>query len=451
MKRNVIASLAAILAGCSFAPAIQSDSIDYSATLEAVSNQLLVTNILRARDHAPLHFANLSALRAQFQANASLGVAFPLGPNNHTTARGLTTDVLSLQTAPSFDFAPLDTEQFTRGILSPVDPQVVKYYFDRALPQELLVFLFFDRISPGKPSFLPFPDATASERVTSLPPDQQDLINDPSRPKKLKEFATWVKGIFGAYRENRVIVANSYLRQIGPPIEGNASEDAPSRNEGKRGGDETGGPASLLKDLSSIDPSKVRVECLDTSGGAPKSLGERHCSSSTTKYKLVLYAEPPDVIFCAKEQYFYVPLALATPDMNNPQIAKGYEHEANLWKELCTSRVAPGTTEEQVGTIYIRSVEGMIQYLGSLIEGRHAKEDQSILRQALGGYTLFDLETAPEGASFGVSYGGDSYYVHYYDRQRDRTMLTLALVNQLINLNTNAAELPTTKPVEIVP
>jgi hypothetical protein len=439
------AGVALMLTGCSFAPFIQSDSMDFAATIDSVSNQLLVTNILRARDHAPLHFANLSALRAQFQAQATAQAVLPFGAFSRTPAvtpsgtgtgtsatRASETNILGLQTAPSFDFSPLDTQEFTRGILTPIDPQVVKYYLDRDLPQALLLFLFIDRIVPGKPTF-PIPDTSRKANVRP-DPDQQELINDPEQPEKFAAFAKWVQGVFGPYPNSHVVVANTYLRQIGPAVEGTSAQG--------------GSLSTEIKDFSSIDTSKVRVECVDRTPGMPDG---KPCNENTIQYKIITYSEQPNVILCAKEQYFFAPLALFRPDMNDPAIAPSYQSNIDLWKQLCTSDVAPGTEATDVGTVYIRSVEGMIQYLGALISGPNAAKNQEALRQALNGYTLFNLTDDATNARFGVSYDGEQYYVHQYDSGKDRTVQTLALVNQLLNLNTKASELPSTRAVELVP
>lgn len=443
------AGVVAVLAGCSFAPFIHSDSLAFDDTIASVSNELLVTNILRARDHAPLHFANLSALRAQFQATASAQAVFPFGAFSRTApvvasgsgvgssaTRASNTDILQLQTAPSFDFSPLDTQEFTRGILSPIDPQVVKYYFDGDMPQELLLFLFVSRVTPGKPSFRALnAPTTGPASAASAAPDEQDLVNDPERPEKFKQFAAWVRGIFGDYRDSRVIMANSYLRQIGPPIAGSTG--------GKEGG-------AQFKDLTTVDSAKVHVECFDTGTKTAPAADGKHCDDGTVNYKLITYAEPTNVILCAKEQYFFVPLALASADMNDPRSARGYAPQINLWKQLCTSAFAPGTSDTEVGTIYIRSVEGIIQYLGALISERYGTVDQAALRDAVG-YTLFNLRREDNGARFGISYNGKYYFVPEYDSAADRTLETLALVKDLLNLDTKANELPTTRAVEIVP
>ncbi len=53
----------AFLGGCSLSGAVTRSSLDYDQVLEAVTNDMLVTNILLARDQAPLHFTDLSQIR----------------------------------------------------------------------------------------------------------------------------------------------------------------------------------------------------------------------------------------------------------------------------------------------------------------------------------------------------------------------------------------------------
>ncbi len=50
------------LAGCSLSPFVTSQTVDYNGAIEAANNQLLLANILRARDHAPLYFSDLSQI-----------------------------------------------------------------------------------------------------------------------------------------------------------------------------------------------------------------------------------------------------------------------------------------------------------------------------------------------------------------------------------------------------
>src|SRR5206468_2010092 len=67
IPRPALAFLLA-LAGCSLAEPIARQAIDYNATIETAANTLLIRNVLRARDNAPLHFTSLPQIRGSLSA-----------------------------------------------------------------------------------------------------------------------------------------------------------------------------------------------------------------------------------------------------------------------------------------------------------------------------------------------------------------------------------------------
>ena len=105
----------------------------------------------------------------------------------------------------------------------------------------------------------------------------------------------------------------------------------------------------------------------------------------------------------------------------------------------------------------LRSVDAIIHYLGAvqrLVDADRGPDgakkgvtwDDHGVRQ-----TLFQLHAAPSGSDrIAVSYRGRRYYVREGDPS-DHTLEVLALVNQLINANKIASEIPSTKAVQIVP
>jgi hypothetical protein len=70
-RRIALTLCLAPLVGCSLAPLVAHESEDYNETVETVTNSLLVTNILRARDEVPLYFTDLSQIRGQIMLNYS--------------------------------------------------------------------------------------------------------------------------------------------------------------------------------------------------------------------------------------------------------------------------------------------------------------------------------------------------------------------------------------------
>ena len=69
-----------LLAGCSLAPVIAENTLDYNTAVETVTNSVLVSNILRARDGAPLYFSDLSQIRGAVGLSLQAQTTVPYGP-----------------------------------------------------------------------------------------------------------------------------------------------------------------------------------------------------------------------------------------------------------------------------------------------------------------------------------------------------------------------------------
>jgi hypothetical protein len=107
-------------------------AIASNKAVEAETNSILVTNILRARDGVPTYFSDISHLRGSLQAQASIQAPLGVGDYKNWTGRSLVSPGAYVQVNPSFDVAPLNTQGFTKGINEPLDVRVFQYYLDHA-------------------------------------------------------------------------------------------------------------------------------------------------------------------------------------------------------------------------------------------------------------------------------------------------------------------------------
>ncbi len=72
--------------------------------------------------------------------------------------RGLTPSVGgTLARNPSFTLGVLDSEEFTRGFLTPIEPKTFAYFWDQGWPRELLLYLFVQRAEIGSEVYLNYP------------------------------------------------------------------------------------------------------------------------------------------------------------------------------------------------------------------------------------------------------------------------------------------------------
>jgi hypothetical protein len=80
MNRICLAVLAFCMAGCSLtslSPVIKNNALDYHEVVEEVTNNILVTNVLRAKDRAPLHYSDLASIQVTTASAASVQATFP--------------------------------------------------------------------------------------------------------------------------------------------------------------------------------------------------------------------------------------------------------------------------------------------------------------------------------------------------------------------------------------
>ncbi len=144
MRKLLVIALALCLAGCGASSAfIKSEAVSNDDAIEDVTNKLLLLNILRARDKAPLHFSEIPRITESLQENASLSTLMLFGPFNKSVQRDTSTLGLSLQVAPSFEIDHVDTKEFVTGMASPIDPRFIKFWLDRGIDRRVVLLLFF--------------------------------------------------------------------------------------------------------------------------------------------------------------------------------------------------------------------------------------------------------------------------------------------------------------------
>ena len=145
MRRILSVGFCLFVFGCG-APSglIKSETIAFADIIEDTTNKLLVLNVLRARDKAPLHFADIPSLRESIQQTVSASYLNLMGHRLPTQiARDSLTLGGSIQVAPSFEVTHLQSKDFNTGIASPIDPKFVKYWLDRGLDRRIILLMFF--------------------------------------------------------------------------------------------------------------------------------------------------------------------------------------------------------------------------------------------------------------------------------------------------------------------
>jgi hypothetical protein len=111
--------------GCASPLAINSAMVNYDKAVLRAENELLLLNILRARDEEPMHFTVMPSIAAtfHFQLNGGLGGRmFSTNPNAAYNSNFLSLNLGGeASESPTAQIVPIQGEDFTRRVLMPID------------------------------------------------------------------------------------------------------------------------------------------------------------------------------------------------------------------------------------------------------------------------------------------------------------------------------------------
>lgn len=395
------------LAACSLSGTMTDHSIAYNATVETATDTLLVTNILRARDRAPLHFTTIGAIHGAFSLSAGLGYDL-------TAVNSGTQPALLAASNPSFDIGPLDRQEFARGLLRPIDPVLLRLLSDRGLPDQLLLHLLVSKFDEGPGGRIIVNDPAARQ---PLDPDAQAACAEagPAAPPPCDPFQATVDRLtrFGPLR------FNGYTRLIplGPPLS-RAEASAPERLAMLK---EAG--VSLRRSGPGWQLYRAVNQLVICVPGRP---GSRPAFTA-----LALDNEPPQI---------------------SPITQEGDPCNAD---EVADQAIPAGHAASSGIAWYLRSVEEMLNYLGAVQRREEQGIDYRIVVPRAGGGTatprLFRLWPQPPARPrIGTAYRGQRWFVAEQDDAEDQTLRVLALTTQLLNLQKSAGEIPSSGTLRLV-
>ncbi|RYJ03857.1 MAG: hypothetical protein EON47_02535 [Acetobacteraceae bacterium] len=391
------------LAACSLSGTITDHSVAYNTTVEAATDTLLVTNVLRARDQAPLHFTTIGAIHGSFSLSAGLGYDL-------TAVNNGTQPALLAASNPSFDIGPLDRQEFARGLLRPIDPVLLRLLSDRGLPDQLLLYLLISKFDEGPGGRLVLNNPAA--RQPQEPEARQACIEaGMAAAPPCDPFQSVVEGLtrFGPLR------FNGYTRLIplGPP----------------------------LTMAQAADPDRLAM--LKETGVTLRRAGPGW----------QLYRAVNQLVICVPGRGGYTALALdSEPPQVSPITQEGDPCNAD---EVADHAIPAGRPAPQGVAWYLRSVDEILHYLGAVQKREEAGIAYRVTVPSRGGGTasprLFRLwAERPERPRIAADYRGRRWWVAEEDPTEDLTLRVLALTTQLLNLQKSAGEIPSSGTLRLV-
>ncbi len=141
-----VCTLALGISACSMAPLVSQYATEYNKAYEDERNRALFLNIIRAKERRPMSHSQLQQVTAQATFGASFGATIPQGPGANSASRTFTAGLASNTGASSYSVAPLFSKKFMQGFLRPVTFSNLDYYWQQGWPKDFLLHLMVRKI-----------------------------------------------------------------------------------------------------------------------------------------------------------------------------------------------------------------------------------------------------------------------------------------------------------------
>jgi hypothetical protein len=143
-----------VFSGCSSHRQLATQAVDFNLTVEKAQNEMLLLNVIRAKDRLPMYMTGISSLSGNLSTSLSAGSTISTSHSREreptvvdTLTRGATASLGTAVSAnPSFSLAVLDTQEFMRGFLTPIPMDILGYYWSQEWPRALLLYLLVQRV-----------------------------------------------------------------------------------------------------------------------------------------------------------------------------------------------------------------------------------------------------------------------------------------------------------------
>ena len=494
--------LSILLSGCGMSSVVmKSEALSFGSVIEATTNKLLVMNVLRARDKAPLHFADIPVVRESVQQTLSLSLLEFLGARTPTQLTDTRTVGANLQMTPSFEISHLHSKDFITGISSPIDPKVVKYWLDRGLDRRIALLLFFSAVEIVETVSEKGPVHTI--RIANAPREAAEIIRkrreafsgpDAMRCDSQSDFERYLK-LFNtlrtffatSYRERRLL-ARGVMAGDQHDSKNLQAFAALDQSKVQLVFDRVRGTYSLYSltneqkvafcfydDARSAGGPSAQYESIEA---GPAITDKRSCFQSVvdvgTEDPLIRALNPAPVFFSGAAA-----VSEASP------YCSIYNRFVGAGPDLA---MKPGEYPKLELRLYIRSVGEIFQFLGDLLyyqdEVRRHLDSNPQMTLKLNTPVTFGfcgdrfeagcddvflrLDADPCNSRFSLMYRDREYHVGNYDPpgvvpgqgancrpeatvRKDHTLEILGVLHQLVGLNKSATDIRATPAVQLLP
>ncbi len=441
------------LTGCEVVDYFAPRAIAYNQQAEDIKESVLMLNVMRAAYREPLQFTDFTQVTGQTSLSGTAAFSLPFSPSPATFPHADTASpAATLSGTQAFSVANLDTQEFYQGILSPIPITSIDYYLEQGFPKALLLTLVIGRID------------------IALNDDTPLAFYNNYFGDHYSNFEQVVGALADLGLSSEVVKT---ITNVGPPIP--AADIASLRAlaplaEG----------AALKRFTTTSDPDLTASEKAEL---ARRGVTEYFRLQQTTRESR--FCIDPDLQALPAASRTLIALGVLPPGdtIIGPPLGASagaveaaaercgaspylrmkaterhaYAEPANCFPALV--RTADGTTRTVTLQVNftVRSVEGIIYYLGELARGEldigvSQRLAPPQIGTGLGTDRLFLVREDCTGIAgeIGVAYDGTRYCISIDPSGADRSSEVMEIVLQLLALNTSAKTLPAPSVISIL-
>jgi hypothetical protein len=445
LKRfTALTTIGCALSACATVDEFSSRAVNYNIQAEEIKNQGILLNIVRAAFRRPRQFTDLSTVAGQASGSIGAELSLPFAAIPGGTERTFSISPTALFSGgPNFNVSILNTQEFYKGILTPVPLSLVTLYVREGIPRETLFTLLFSDIAYGRP--------------TAMTHRYNNIGND----RHFQNFQTLLRTLI---RHGLDVESIEEVSPIGAPLDEK----------------EVRSVQSLSKIPEGVRLGKYAVA--DADPNLPEAEKNVMRQKGTTHYYR-MERRTVSHRFCFDENYTKAGTLIGDTGLRiTPELLCGAAaQKKNTDKEnLPRGGGAPGQVQTLVFSasqgepatelsITTRSVEQIIYYLGEIarrqlelgdgaplypsVYPRRFREDPSLYPQRFreDPSLLFYLRRGrPNERSIAVFYRGSYYWIDVDPKGDDLSSQVLEIVAQLLALSTSAKDLPTPNIIPVI-
>jgi len=441
------------LSGCVAVDNFASRALAYNQQAEEIKESQLMLNVIRAAYREPLQFTDFTQVTGQTSASGTAAFTLPFNPSPPTFGHADTASPsATLSGSQAFTVANLDTKEFYEGILSPIPLTSIDYYMEQGFPKALLLTLLISRIDIATRGGL-----------------RQVFYNDYYRDN-FRRFESVITAIVDLGLSSEVA---TNIENIGPPLTGNEISRLRALAPLAEG-------AELKRFTPASDPSITPEERaalarqgvteyyrLQRTSEQSRFCIDRNSQNLQAASKILValgVLAPGDVILgpprapqAAAEEAAAQACGASARVRADVAERLGYAEPRNRFAAAVRTASGERATVSFDVRLTIRSVEGIIYYLGELARGElDIGVGQTLappeIDTGLGIDRLFEVRQgclATTGRIVAL-YDGVRYCIAVDPSGADRSSEVMEVVLQLLALNTSAQTLPAPSVISIL-